>query len=153
MNKKMKKIFGLIGLMMMATLILFGCGKEKNVTYTGELEKIPTEFTFTAKGDVVKKQVMTMKMPLAEIGGKESVGLMKAVMKKQFDETYGGIKGVTLSSKETDKELLQIVTLDFEKIDKDDLKKINDDFDGKSDKVSLKKTAENLEKKGFKEKK
>ena len=96
--------------------LLTSCGeKEQNTTYSLNKDGVKTDIIITHKGDEVTRQASKIKIPY------ESLGVLnKKQAKEQLEtstKTYEGIDGLTFQLDYKEKEVIQTLEVDFDKID------------------------------------
>ncbi|MFW8053982.1 YehR family lipoprotein [Vagococcus fluvialis] len=148
--KKLWKLVLLVGFI----VTLGACSKEETTTFELEIQKgITAELTYYHKGDKVFKQTAHNEVDFKTVGIEDKK--MAEEMYSPIAKEYEGIKGIEHSLKFTDKNMTEILTIDYEKLDFDAAKNVPGimlEGNGKNG-VSLKASKELLESQGFKEKK
>ena len=149
----MKKLLKMGICIMMAAVVLSGCGggssKTETAVYEGEINGAKVSNTIDYSGDRVLKQTSVSEMNFKNSGiQKEVVEQTVAQYKKLYD-----IKGVTYKADITDYTLTETTVVDYENADFDALKTAKiitgAKKDGKILYISYEQTVKNLESAGL----
>ncbi|WP_436854438.1 YehR family lipoprotein [Staphylococcus caeli] len=148
----MNKLTKLAAVSGTAIVMLAACGeKEETNTFKGDQSGVDITTKLTHKGDKVTEQQTESVLNYKDYGvEKEQV---KELLDKE-SEKYQNIDGLEEKVKYTDDKAIETIKVDMDKVDKEELKKIESSAFTNADKdkdVSYKKTKEALEKAGFKE--
>lgn len=149
----MKKLLKMGMCIMMAAVVLSGCGggnaKTETAVYEGEINGVKISNTIDYSGDRVLKQTSVSEMNF------KSLGMTKTLMEQtvdQYKKLYD-IKGVSYKADVTDEKITETTVIDYENADFDALKKAklvtSTKEDGKILFVSYEQTVKNLEASGL----
>lgn len=160
MKKSIKIVFLLV-----IGLLVTGCGntssgttKKETSTYINRMEGLNLSVTFTHSGDKLLKVEQTMEYPLEHFGIEKGQALddeLKTQIEEQVSSMYDGYqdgKGTSLTAKFTEESLFLDMSVDLEKADQEAISALINNG-GNSKNISFKKTVEDFEAEGFKEKK
>ncbi|WP_100066109.1 YehR family protein [Miniphocaeibacter massiliensis] len=147
--KKIAKIMILLTL----SLLLVSCNKAKKLeetTYTNDINGVKTKLTFYHYGDKVEKQTATNEWAYSAMGLATKEEAEQAL--SELVEQYQGVEGITHKMDYQEDKVFESLEVNYKKLDFDKAKNIpgimlKGDF---KNGVSLKKTAEIIEKQGFK---
>ena len=149
----MKKLLKVGMCIMMAAVVLSGCGggssKTETAVYEGDINGVKISNTIYYSGDRVLKQTTVSEMNFKDLG------MTKAVMEQtvsQYKKLYD-IKGVSYKADITDDTITETTVVDYENADFDALKTAKlitgTKEDGKILYVSYEQTVKNLESAGL----
>ena len=149
----MKKLLKVGMCIMMAAVVLSGCGggssKTETAVYEGDINGVKISNTIDYSGDRVLKQTSVSEMNFKDLG------MTKAVMEQtvpQYKKLYD-IKGVSYKADITDDTITETTVVDYENADFDALKTAKlitgTKEDGKILYVSYEQTVKNLESAGL----
>ncbi|HCG76196.1 MULTISPECIES: YehR family lipoprotein [Staphylococcus] len=148
----MKKVISLLVVIVLSTVALTACSKERTKTYEGDVNGKNIITSLTYKDDEVLKQstIGTLKY--------DDLGIDKIQAKEIFkkdEKTFKGLKGVTYKVDYKDQKAVEHIEIDYKDVDVDKLKK-NLGFESakavKDDHVSMHKIVKQLKRNGLKEK-
>ncbi|MFW3609776.1 YehR family lipoprotein [Staphylococcus caprae] len=148
----MKKVISLLVVIVLSTVALTACSKERTKTYEGDVNGKNVITSLTYKDDEVLKQstIGTLKY--------DDLGIDKSQAKEMFkkdEKTFKGLKGVTYKVDYKDQKAVEHIEIDYKDVDVDKLKK-NLGFESakavKDDHVSMHKIVKQLKRNGLKEK-
>lgn len=149
----MKRLLKLGMCIMMAAVVLSGCGREtsktKTAVYEGEVNGVKISNTIDYSGDRVLKQTSVTETNLKDLGiDKKAAEQTVAQIKKLYD-----IKGVSYKADITDDKINETIVIDYETADFDALKTAKlittTKADGKVLYVSYQQTVKGLESMGL----
>ena len=149
----MKKVISLLVVIVLSTVALTACSKERTKTYEGDVNGKNVITSLTYKDDEVLKQSTIGTLKYDDLGIDKSQA--KEIFKKD-EKTFKGLKGVTYKVDYKDQKAVEHIEIDYKDVDVDKLKK-NLGFESakavKDDHVSMHKIVKQLKRNGLKEKK
>ena len=148
----MKKVISLLVVIVLSTVALTACSKERTKTYEGDVNGKNVITSLTYKDDEVLKQSTIGTLKYDDLGIDKSQA--KEIFKKD-EKTFKGLKGVTYKVDYKDQKAVEHIEIDYKDVDVDKLKK-NLGFESakavKDDHVSMHKIVKQLKRNGLKEK-
>ncbi|MFW3517175.1 YehR family lipoprotein [Staphylococcus caprae] len=148
----MKKVISLLVVIVLSTVALTACSKERTKTYEGDVNGKNVITSLTYKDDEVLKQSTIGTLKYDDLGIDKSQA--KEIFKKD-EKTFKGLKGVTYKVDYKDQKAVEHIEIDYKDVDVDKLKK-NLGFESakavKGDHVSMHKIVKQLKRNGLKEK-
>ncbi|MFW3527487.1 YehR family lipoprotein [Staphylococcus caprae] len=148
----MKKVISLLVVIVLSTVALTACSKERTKTYEGDVNGKNVITSLTYKDDEVLKQSTIGTLKYDDLGIDNSQA--KEIFKKD-EKTFKGLKGVTYKVDYKDQKAVEHIEIDYKDVDVDKLKK-NLGFESakavKDDHVSMHKIVKQLKRNGLKEK-
>ncbi|MFW3591664.1 YehR family lipoprotein [Staphylococcus caprae] len=148
----MKKVISLLVVIVLSTVALTACSKERTKTYEGDVNGKNVITSLTYKDDEVLKQSTIGTLKYDDLGIDKSQA--KEIFKKD-EKTFKGLKGVTYKVDYKDQKAVEHIEIDYKDVDVDKLKK-NLGFESakavKDDYVSMHKIVKQLKRNGLKEK-
>ena len=148
----MKKVISLLVVIVLSTVALTACSKERTKTYEGDVNGKNVITSLTYKDDEVLKQSTIGTLKYDDLGIDKSQA--KEIFKKD-EKTFKGLKGVTYKVDYKDQKAVEHIEIDYKDVDVDKLKK-NLGFESakavKDDYVSMHKIVKQLKRNGLKRK-
>lgn len=148
----MKKVISLLVVLVISTVALTACSKERTKTYEGDVNGKEIITTLTYKDDEVLKQstIGTVKY--------DDLGIDKSQAKDMFkndEKAFKHLKGVSYKVDYKDQKAVEQIEIDYKKVDVDKLKK-NLGFESakakKDDHISMNMLVKQMKRNGLKEK-
>lgn len=145
----MKKVISLLVVIVLSTVALTACSKERTKTYEGDVNGKNVITSLTYKDDEVLKQSTIGTLKYDDLGIDKSQA--KEIFKKD-EKTFKGLKGVTYKVDYKDQKAVEHIEIDYKDVDVDKLKK-NLGFESakavKDDHVSMHKIVKQLKRNGL----
>ncbi|RIM33603.1 YehR family lipoprotein [Staphylococcus caprae] len=145
----MKKVISLLVVIVLSTVALTACSKERTKTYEGDVNGKNVITSLTYKDDEVLKQSTIGTLKYDDLGIDNSQA--KEIFKKD-EKTFKGLKGVTYKVDYKDQKAVEHIEIDYKDVDVDKLKK-NLGFESakavKDDHVSMHKIVKQLKRNGL----
>lgn len=148
----MKKVISLLVVLVLSTVALTACSKERTKTYEGDVNGKEVITSLTYKDDEVLKQSTLATIKYDDLGIDQS---QAKEMFKNDENAFKGTKGVTYKVDYKDQKAVEHIDIDYKDADIDKLKKnlgfISSDAK-KGEHVSMDRVVKQFKRNGLKEK-